>query len=332
MAQDRGFFYVQHGFLDHPIFKGEPFTEREAFLWLIDNAAYKNHTKRWRGRTINVMRGQVSESLRNLAEKWKWSVNRVNRYIKVLENERMIATRTDTGFLIVTICNYAKFQGKLTKTDTLTDTLADTLVNTETNTLTDTLADTTIKKGKEREVSIDSEVNKFTSAPTKNSPPSKVDLKKMVFDVGLELLGGDTASNRGLLGRWVKQNGDGKVLQVILDVQSRGVADPKTYLSKALQTKEEAEKIDKNNRNAELNKKINEEYERFKNEVYVAASHLNYFSQLHEIQEPVLYAFVQRYHTTIEQAIPIGKRLDEARKFILENYNAKDYEHIRHSA
>jgi hypothetical protein len=37
----RGAFWVSRGVFDHPLFRGEPFTQREAWLWLIAEAAWK---------------------------------------------------------------------------------------------------------------------------------------------------------------------------------------------------------------------------------------------------------------------------------------------------
>src|SRR5262245_47884423 len=42
---ERGTFVLDRGWFDHPAFKDEPYTEREAWAWMISNAAYLPHSR-----------------------------------------------------------------------------------------------------------------------------------------------------------------------------------------------------------------------------------------------------------------------------------------------
>jgi hypothetical protein len=42
----RGTFALDRGWFDHPTFKKERYTEREAWAWLIAQAAYLRHSRR----------------------------------------------------------------------------------------------------------------------------------------------------------------------------------------------------------------------------------------------------------------------------------------------
>ncbi len=107
---DRGVFAVDRGIFDHPAFQREPFTQREAWLWLVSEAAFKERTKRADGKVINLQRGQLCHSIRFMAEAWQWSKSRVDRFLTMLENRDMLRSETGTRTPIITICNYSEYQ------------------------------------------------------------------------------------------------------------------------------------------------------------------------------------------------------------------------------
>lgn len=142
-----GYYVMKRGWMDHPIFRKEKFTEREAWEWLISEACYEPHKYRAGNTMITLARGQVPTSYRKMAEKWGWGVNRVRGFLDLLKNESQIVCKTDTGSLIISICNYSKYQLGEEKTDTQTDTLPDTLPDTQPDTQPDTYIKN--KEGKE---------------------------------------------------------------------------------------------------------------------------------------------------------------------------------------
>lgn len=124
---ERGVFAVDRGIWDHPMFADEPFTEREAWSWLIGEASFKARTRNVGGKVVKLERGQLAASVRFIAERWKWSKSRVDRFLKRLKIETMIGTDSGTGLLVITICNYDKYQRvSLPCRDTERDTSRDT--------------------------------------------------------------------------------------------------------------------------------------------------------------------------------------------------------------
>lgn len=104
-------YALTRGWMDHHIFDAdEPFTRREAWIWLIENANWKDIKKRVNGQLVVLRRGQLSHSIRFIAEKWLWHRNKVDRFFLELKNETMIETENGTGQNIITICNYDKYQ------------------------------------------------------------------------------------------------------------------------------------------------------------------------------------------------------------------------------
>lgn len=108
----RGFVWIQRGFLDHPIFAKEPLTEREAFLWMITEAAWKPRRTRVHHTAVMLERGQLAHSTRFMAAAWQWSEARVRRYLNRLKIDAMVKVESDAHATRVTICNYDKYQSK----------------------------------------------------------------------------------------------------------------------------------------------------------------------------------------------------------------------------
>jgi hypothetical protein len=91
-------------------FKREPFTEREAFMWIIMEASYKPRQKRVGNVTVDLLRGQLATSVRFMCEAWDWSKSRVDRFLKRLEKRDMIGTASGTGVNVITVCKYDDYQ------------------------------------------------------------------------------------------------------------------------------------------------------------------------------------------------------------------------------
>lgn len=108
---DRGYIKFYRSIFDHPVFKPEPFTEREAWTWLCCEASWKARRQRLGEHLVELERGEIVGSVRFLAEKWQWSTGKVERYLKRIKNDGMIETRTETGITVINVCNYDSFQG-----------------------------------------------------------------------------------------------------------------------------------------------------------------------------------------------------------------------------
>lgn len=107
-----GSFFVSRAIWDHCEFEPEPFSQREAFLWLISEAAWKPCRRRAGRVVVDLKRGQLCASIRFMAEAWGWSKSRVSRFLTRIESRDMIGTGTGTGQLVITLSNYDKYQGE----------------------------------------------------------------------------------------------------------------------------------------------------------------------------------------------------------------------------
>lgn len=112
---------IARGIAEHPLFRhgGLRFTRREAWEWLLEQAAWKPKGHRHLFGVVDLGRGQLSLTVREMAQAWGWPATNVYRYMRRLQRDGMCnlhATGTSTGTipgrprLVITICNYDKFQ------------------------------------------------------------------------------------------------------------------------------------------------------------------------------------------------------------------------------
>lgn len=106
-----GVFAVDRGVFDHPLLANDqPYSRREAWLWLVSEAAWKPRTVGRAGAVIELERGQLAHSIRFMAEAWGWSKSSVDRFLTRLKTGTMIETDAGTGVVVITICNYDAYQ------------------------------------------------------------------------------------------------------------------------------------------------------------------------------------------------------------------------------
>jgi hypothetical protein len=127
----RGYVLIARGILSHPRFKPlGPYSRAEAWLWLIEAASFRDRSvAAFAGRQRKmppIARGELSYSVRYLAEAWQWSLNRVVRFLGELRTDGSIETRTDTGQTVISLCNYETYQAPGQNVDTQTNTHSDT--------------------------------------------------------------------------------------------------------------------------------------------------------------------------------------------------------------
>lgn len=102
---------LQTSIFEHEAFAADPFSEREAWLWLIAKAAWKDTKHRVGNNVVSVPTGSVFLTLREMQHEWRWKSDyKVRTFLKMLEKERMVLLETNAGKTQVTICNYIKYQ------------------------------------------------------------------------------------------------------------------------------------------------------------------------------------------------------------------------------
>lgn len=101
----------------HPMFKAD-MARLGAWSWLVLHAVWRPTRHDVAGRMIMLERGQLCVSVRLLAEQWGWTKTSTERFLTRLRDEEMIRTDAGTGRMIITICNYSKYQDDSAATGT----------------------------------------------------------------------------------------------------------------------------------------------------------------------------------------------------------------------
>ncbi len=121
-----GFVLIYRQLLENPAFNSD--AEAMAFAWMVVKASWKPASVRYKGRSVELNRGDLCISVRDMAERLERSKDWVSRFLIRLENAKMIeknrdrgcattatptATATATASNVITICNYDKYQAEL---------------------------------------------------------------------------------------------------------------------------------------------------------------------------------------------------------------------------
>ena len=123
---DKGVYAIARSIWENPTFDNEPYTQREAWMWLIGAAAWSERRVRGNGGQVILGRGEFCFSVRFLEERWQWSKSRVARFLKTLEKRDMIRDAKRDNSQVYFIVKYNDFQVVgLPKRDSKRDTPRD---------------------------------------------------------------------------------------------------------------------------------------------------------------------------------------------------------------
>jgi hypothetical protein len=95
-------------FEEHPAFRND--AEAMAFAWMIVKAQWRPKAVRYKGHKIELQRGQLAVSQRDMARALDRDKAWVERLWKRLRAEAMIETACEAGVAVITICKYSEYQ------------------------------------------------------------------------------------------------------------------------------------------------------------------------------------------------------------------------------
>ena len=133
--ENKGFIMIDRSILEDDMYFSEKFTRMQAYMDLCLLAAFKSRTFYIRGNKVELQPMQLAKPVRDLADRWQWSVNKVRGYLYELEKDDYIDTQKTSVNQIITIKKYI-----------VVNTQNDTQINTQTDTQNDTQTDTPIIK------------------------------------------------------------------------------------------------------------------------------------------------------------------------------------------
>lgn len=108
---DKGWIALHRNIRDHWVYQEKRvFSKYEAWLDLLMDANHQNNKFLFDGQLIEVNRGEFITSVRKLCERWGWSNTKVNRFLKMLEDDQMLIRKSDSKKTVITIVNYDFYQ------------------------------------------------------------------------------------------------------------------------------------------------------------------------------------------------------------------------------
>ena len=114
MAKSRGWIKLDRNLLESSIWVSDiPFDERSAWVDLIlmvnheDGEVYTRHKE-----FIKIPRGSTFTSIRKLANRWHWSVNRTKRYLWALSDMQMITLSGTHSGTLLGLVKYEDYQSR----------------------------------------------------------------------------------------------------------------------------------------------------------------------------------------------------------------------------
>jgi len=106
----KGYVKIHRELLEHPIWTSEKFTRGQAWVDLITKANAKPGWVRKRGARIDLNRGDVGYSIKELSRQWDWSESKTRRFLKELENDEMVTLKKTNVSCTITLVNYDMWQ------------------------------------------------------------------------------------------------------------------------------------------------------------------------------------------------------------------------------
>lgn len=234
---------IHKAILSHPLFDGEPYSYREAWLWIILNVTRDKTEFRCGREVFPITRGAIGTRYRALAREWKWSVNKVRRYIAMLQDCSMIDTKTEHGFVMIRVCNFDKYQSptkysgtqaeqKMNKNGTKTEheffVIGD--CNLEQN---HGAAKVNGTRTEHRRNTDGYQIDKVLDITSKEAASAKAAFWGSCRDY----LG---ASKMSLVGKWVKEHGEAKVFDAVCRAQASNPAEPIGFITRLLTPEKKA--------------------------------------------------------------------------------------------
>lgn len=110
----------------------EPFDKRSAWIDLILMANHEPRETVIDGNPVIIGRGQLHTSERKLAERWRWSRDKVRRFLATTKRTGMLTTKQTTKGTTITVEKYSDYQDRATTDDTTKPTTKEPTGKTQT--------------------------------------------------------------------------------------------------------------------------------------------------------------------------------------------------------
>lgn len=208
-----GYVFSYRKIWESGLFKGDA-QRVGVWQWMLHRAAWKPTTFDVQGVKITLRRGELCASQRQICEATGMSRQRLRTFLKELEANQAINQASTQGKMVLTICNYDRYQAEISES---------------------TQPITTEQPTKEKDIPI-----------AKAIGHTPIDPLKIVFDEGVRFMGTRNIPERqarAVIGKWRKDHPVDDIAKAISNAARESAVDPISYIQACLgQSKKQADK------------------------------------------------------------------------------------------
>lgn len=182
-----GWISIHRKIQDNLIWNDKPFNRGAAWIDLLLLANHEDRQVLFNGNAIRVKRGEKITSLRQLSERWGWSITKVKKFLNLLSDEKMISYKSDSKKTVYNIVNYEVYQDSENTKSNTEITLKENRNKTEINQ----------KEIKKKQTIMNNNINNYNNINNNNGvgqselnldDPKLADLIKLYQDCGFGLI------------------------------------------------------------------------------------------------------------------------------------------------
>lgn len=109
-----GFIPISRRFFSHFLWEEErTYSKAEAWLDLIQMAAFRSHERIIGATVVNVERGGIVASERFLSLRWQWSRTKIRDFLSILTASQMVNIKKDQAISIINLCNFDQYNSDM---------------------------------------------------------------------------------------------------------------------------------------------------------------------------------------------------------------------------
>ena len=110
--KDESWVRLYRSLMSHPLWTRDPFTYGQAWVDLIMMVCFADTDHFHRGKLYELSRGSIFTSIEYLSKRWHRSRTWTRGLLKTLKSLKMVSIYSTTRGTMITIENYASFQGQ----------------------------------------------------------------------------------------------------------------------------------------------------------------------------------------------------------------------------
>lgn len=109
-SRDKGFVFLWRDLADSDLWLGETFSRGQAWVDLLIRASWKDRDAMIQGGVVHIRTGELISSERALMDRWRWSKDKLRRFLAQLERLDMITTDRGPRGTRIMIAHYSAYQ------------------------------------------------------------------------------------------------------------------------------------------------------------------------------------------------------------------------------